>query len=177
MDDIYPISKWPRFVAYVYPGWHANAFRPGIDEWTLLDQFRPYFEGHMAPPRPANGPYDDSTRATAQAHIRMAVETGIEAFLYFMYYDGNGFVMSKPMEAALEEADEGFGIAGSWCVRLPHDQFPVPALDELELPSELSNTLTGKLEDTPLELLTLHDLQFLLEDDDPLWTMADLIGG
>jgi hypothetical protein len=107
----------------------------------------------------------------------MAVDAGIEAFLYFMYYDGRDFVMSKPMMVALQEAAADFGIAASWCVRLPHDQFPVPALDELELPSPPPHPFTGKLEDTPLELLTLRDLQFLLEEDDPLWTMTELIGG
>jgi hypothetical protein len=161
-----------RFIAYVYPGWHPDPYRPGVDEWDLLKNFQPYFEGHTPPPRPIEGPYDDAQPTTAIAQVQLAASAGIEAFMYFTYYSGHGFVMSAPMTAAskaIDHVEDDFAIAGTWCVRLPHDQFPVPARDELESPGVPNHPPSGLLEDTPIELLTLRDLETLLGNNDPIW--------
>src|SRR6476469_3880473 len=92
----------PFFVAFAYPGWHPSPYRPGIVEWDLLASFRPYFEGHLAPPMPAQGQYNDADPETAREHGRMASEAGIRAFMYFLYYGKDGFVMGDPMKLTLE---------------------------------------------------------------------------
>lgn len=172
-----------RLIAYVYPGWHPDPYRPGVDEWELLDGFRPYFEGHERPPGPLDGTagrYDDSNPATVAAQMALARAAGIEAFTFFTYYrPGEGFVMAQPMDAALEECARipDFGVAGTWCIRLPHDTFPVPARDQLEVPVEPVRDPDASLEDTPIELLTLRDLEELLGADDPAWAETVLDGG
>jgi len=117
----------PLFVAYVYPGWHPSSYRRGVDEWGVLDGFKPYFEGHQPPPRPLHGLYDDSKPETALRQMETASEYGIDAFTYFLYYQPDQFVLSEPVQAAISMAPlvPGFKISLTWCIRLPHDHFPI----------------------------------------------------
>jgi len=158
----------PFFVAFAYPGWHPSPYRPGVDEWDLLANFRPYFEGHLAPPKPAHGPYSDVDPETAREHVRMASEAGIRAFMYFLYYGKDGFVMDEPMKRTLDacarSAEECY-VAGTWCVRLPHNEFPIAPRDELEVPAASATSAEAQIEDKPIESLTLRDLEILLADD------------
>jgi hypothetical protein len=172
-------AKAPCFIAYVYPGWHADGYRPGIDEWKLLDNFRPNFEGHSPPPRPLSGPYDDSDLATSKEHISLASSHGITVFWYFTYYGPNGFVMASPMETTLAVSNQignGITVGASWCVRLPHDRFPVAPRDELEHCALPPAPLNQPLKDTPIELSSLEDIEALLGKDDRIWTDFVFIG-
>lgn len=122
------MSALPVFIAYVYPGWHASPFRPGFDEWKLLDRFRPYYEGHVAPPRPKAGYYDDSRPETAEASMRQASAYGIAGFSYFAYYRRGGFVLDAPVDAAFARAGtvSAFQLSLTLCLRLPHRTLPLP---------------------------------------------------
>jgi hypothetical protein len=162
-------SDRARFVAYVYPGWHADSFRQGVDEWALVDRFHPYFDGHERPPRPAEGPYDDSRVETASAQIRLARDCGITTFSYFTYYAPGGLVMDAPATAAVQAAEQnpGFGIGSTWCIRLPHASFPVdrdearePASGDLGLPTERDGARS--LDELPIEQTTVRDIEELL---------------
>jgi hypothetical protein len=162
----------PRYVAYVYPGWHLDPYRPGVDEWTLLGTFRPYFAGHLPLPRPLSERYDDTDPGTVASQIDLALSMGIEAFTFFMYFGSTGFVMDAPMQRAFEASsasNAAFSIGGTLCVRLPHDRFPVPARDELDLPPPLVRVPPKSLEGTPIELLTLRDLETLMGDGATDW--------
>jgi hypothetical protein len=119
-------GKECQFVAYVYPGWHASGYRHGFNEWALLDRFQPYFPEHVAPPAPLGGRYDDSNPVTAQRQVACAAEYGLSAFSYFAYYGSNGFVMQEPADTALDVAPDHFKIALTLCLRLPHQQLPLP---------------------------------------------------
>jgi len=120
-------STKTKFIAYVYPGWHSSDWRPGISEWDLLDHFMPYFEGHEPIPRPLAGPYDDSEPDTVKRQVKMAQEAGIAGFNFFLYYGEDGFIMDKPLELALNEAEgKNFFVGTTWCLRLPHNNFPIP---------------------------------------------------
>jgi hypothetical protein len=169
-----------RLVAYVYPGWHPDPYRPGVDEWDLLNGFRAYFAGHERPPAPQAGPYDDRDPAVVGRQVDLARAAGIEAFTFFAYYrPGQGFVMAEPLDAALRAAAGrgDFGVAATWCIRLPHDRFPVPPRDQMEVPVEPVPDPERALDDTPIELLTLRDLDQLLCSDDPAWAETVLDGG
>lgn len=163
-----PDDAHPLFVAFAYPGWHPSTYRPGVVEWDLLTNFRPYFEGHRAPPRPVHGPYNDADPATARSHIHLARNAGIGAFMYFLYYGADGFVMDEPMKWTLSvsaQAGDDFFVAGTWCVRLPHNVFPVAPLDKLEIPVTSPVGDDVDIEDKPIESLTLRDLEALLGED------------
>src|SRR6266436_6707609 len=120
------IDKDTQFIAYFYPGWHPSGWRPSFNEWDLLDQFTPYFQGHEPIPRPKTGPYDDSKPDTAQRQVTMAREAGIAGFTYFLYFGPDGFIMNAPLEVALNEAEgRDFVIGTTWCLKLPHNNFPI----------------------------------------------------
>jgi hypothetical protein len=168
-------QRQPEFVAYVYPGWHASDFRPDTDEWTLLDAFEPYFDGHLPPLRPLSGPYDDAQPEVTAWQVELARDAGIDGFLYFMYFGPDGFVLSTPMDNAAAKAQPGFGVAGVWCVRLPHATFPLVGLMALEVPRRREPRRGVDVDTTPLELMTLRDLDDLLGPTDPIW--AELLVG
>lgn len=118
----------PLIVAYVYGGWHRALWRPHVDEWALLDNWKPYFQGHAPAYRPLSGPYDDTLLVTARRQVRSAATHGISGFSYFLYADEHGLVMDLPARQALRAAGEtGFGIGLTWCLRLPHYDLPIPA--------------------------------------------------
>lgn len=126
-----------QFIAYVYPGWHANAFRGDFDEWTLFDKFSPYFDGHQMPSRPAAGFYDDSQQSCSRRQVQEAADAGINGFTYFFYYGNDGPIMAEPLGAALDAAaaadtvaDTAFEVGTTWCLRLPHTNFPIPLVSD-----------------------------------------------
>ncbi|TWH52613.1 glycosyl transferase family WbsX [Rhodococcus rhodochrous J38] len=167
----------PVFIAYVYPGWHADSYRPKIDEWDLLFKFRPYFKGHQRPARPAYGLYDDTLASTASRQISEAQRYGIHAFTYFLYWGADGFVMGEPMEVAWRvsaHSSEKFMIGGTWCVRLPHNRFPVTPGDSLEIP-EGARSDPLLLEDRRIDDLTIRELERLIPDWDDSWLVNSRI--
>ena len=118
----------PQFVAYVYPGWHNSKYRPEVDEWRFLQDFRPYFDGHLSLPRPLDGPYDDTRTETPERQIALAQQHDISVFTYFSYFQPGGFVMSEPVDQALAAAERspGFQLSLTLCLRLPHRILPLP---------------------------------------------------
>jgi hypothetical protein len=171
-NDERPSARGPKYVAFVYPGWHPDTYRPNVDEWALLDGFLPCFVDHDPPPRPLFGRYDDSDPSVVVAQVRMASSAGIQAFMYFAYYRADGFVMSSPMTHALEVshyAPEPFSIAAAWCHRLPHKQFPVFNESEADRPVTTQESRHLSLRDTPIEQLTLQKLDELVGEEDPVW--------
>jgi len=164
----------PIFVAYVYPGWHSTPYRPGVDEWQLLDHFVPYFPGHSPPSRPLAGRYDDSLPEVAKHHVDIAKQFGIHAFTYFLYYEPDRFVMATPMQRSLEVAAESgeFSVAATWCIRMPVNRFPLRLNDRKNghaRPSHGSGANSvldvSSLGDMPLEDLTLEQLEHVLGSD------------
>lgn len=161
----------PQFIAYVYPGWHPDPYRPGVDEWKLLDQFQPYFAGHLPPAQPVGGRYDDTNRALASRQISQARAAGVTGFTYFLYWGPDGFVMDRPMEVARDVAAEhadGFMIGGTWCVRLPHSKFPVVAEDALAPPEEGDSSVLAA-EDRRIDQLTIGDFERLIPEWGDSW--------
>lgn len=161
----------PQFVAYVYPGWHRDAFRPGVDEWRLLDTFRPYFSGHQRPAEPAAGRYDDTEPGVAARHVAHATAAGITGFTYFLYWTGTEFVLERPVRAArlaAEAAGGGFMVGGTWCVRLPHTRFPVVPVDAA-LERDAGPSEVHAVEDRPIDELTIAELAHLAPGWDESW--------
>ena len=159
----------PQFIAYVYPGWHADPYRPDVDEWAILDRFQPYFDGHQRPAEPVGGRYDDTDPALAARQIEQARAAGITSFTYFLYWGAQGFVMDRPMELARDVASPvGHMVGGTWCVRLPHDRFPVVAGDALP-PPLVAGPTAAAIEDRRIDELTIGDFERLIDEWDDSW--------
>ena len=63
----------------------------GFTEWTNVGKARRYFRNHYQPRVPADlGYYDLRVAETRQAQADMAREYGVEGFVYWHYWFGNG---------------------------------------------------------------------------------------
>ena len=162
----------PHFVAYVYPGWHLDPYRPGVDEWALLDNFQPAFDGHLPPLEPSRGRYDDNDPAVFIDQMGTAIAHGIDSFTYFLYAATSGLVLATPMNTAYDKAGDGFTVGATWCLRLPHKNFPVEAGVEQEPEAAKGN---DDLTEKRLDRLTIAEIDELLKDEVPNWTRHDLI--
>lgn len=154
------------FIAYVYPGWHEDAYRPGIDEWKRLSDFEPYFDGHKAHATPLAGRYDDSEPATAARQLREASRASVAAFSYFTYFADREFVMDLPMRHALAQAgDHGIAISCTWCLRLPHPTLPVEEIEKEVSRRSTDPPVMASIADRAVIDLTIGDAHELLGDD------------
>jgi hypothetical protein len=157
------------YVCYVYPGWHPDTYRPEVDEWDLLESAKPYFAGHPPLARPLRGRYDDALPATARQQIRLARDHGLSVFDYFCYFADGEFVMNRPLDAAASamRTEPDFSFATTWCVRMPHDTFPVgivPAVTAPEPPAGPFGYSGADLGDLPIDALTVADLDRYLAE-------------
>ena len=94
----------PQVVAVYYPHWHSydhgNSWKgEGWTEWEGLKAAVPRFPGHHQPLKPTWGYFDESDPKWSAREIDLAVEHGIDVFLFDWYwYSG-----VKNMEEALEQ--------------------------------------------------------------------------
>lgn len=87
----------------------------GFTEWTNVTKARPLFPGHRQPHLPgALGFYDLRVPAVRQAQADLAAAAGIEGFLYWHYWFGNGrTILERPFQEVLAsgEPDRPFCLA------------------------------------------------------------------
>lgn len=159
------VARRTQVIAYNYPGWHRSRWKD-MDEWCLLDERRPTFDGHQPLLTPARGRYDDREPGVVRGQIQEARSAGIDAFTYFLYFGRDGFVLDEPTRRALDEAEATeFSVGVTWCLRQPYRSFPVELPDEragAKKPAEatpdfgstaLSELVPDALLDTPVTAL------------------------
>jgi len=125
-----------RIAAYVYPGWHPIperdlSFHPGFTEWELVEACRPRFEGHAQPRLPALGTYDDRDPVEVGRRVRMAVEHGVDAFVYALYWCRGKRVFEDGLDRGFLGSTAGAStpFAVMWANRMPRRVLPVRRAD------------------------------------------------
>lgn len=120
--------------AYIYPGWHIDPSRRDrrgrpLNEWELLLNARPRFEGHRQPRKPLKI-YDDSQIETSRWQIQLALKYGIDAFIYCFYWSYGKRVLNRPLDEAFLRCEENRSIkfALMWANRMPRGILPVKSL-------------------------------------------------
>jgi len=93
----------PKVLAYYFPSWHrdprnAEWFGEGWTEWELLRRARPRFPGHRQPRVPVLGHQDDSDPATFDVQIPLAVEFGVDGFLFDFYWYEDGPYLERALD-------------------------------------------------------------------------------
>lgn len=75
----------------------------GFTEWTNVGKAQRYFRNHYQPRVPADlGYYDLRVAETRQAQADMAREYGVEGFVYWHYWFGNGKrLLERPFNEVL----------------------------------------------------------------------------
>ena len=117
------IDKQPkaRVLAYYLPQFHPipendEWWGKGFTEWTNVGKAKRYFLGHYQPRIPADlGYYDLRVPETREAQAEMAREAGLEGFVYWHYWFGNGKrLLERPFNEVVASGKPDFPFALAW---------------------------------------------------------------
>lgn len=114
-------DKRARVFAYYLPQFHPipennEWWGKGFTEWINVGKAKPLFPGHYQPHVPADlGYYDLRVPETREAQAQMAKEAGIEGFVYWHYWFGNGKqLLERPFNEVLASGKPDFPFALAW---------------------------------------------------------------
>lgn len=115
------VAKKARVIAFYLPQYHPipqndRWWGKGFTEWTNVGKARPLFRGHYQPKVPADlGYYDLRLPEIRQAQAQMAEDAGIEGFMYWHYWFGNGeTILEQPFKEVLESGQPNFPFCLGW---------------------------------------------------------------
>ncbi len=110
-----------RVIAMYLPQYHPipendRSWGPGFTEWRNVVQAKPLFKGHYQPHLPADlGFYDLRVPETRQAQADLAREAGVEGFMYWHYWLGNGrMLLERPFQEVLKSGHPDFPFCLGW---------------------------------------------------------------
>jgi hypothetical protein len=110
-----------RVIAYYLPQYHPipendEWWGKGFTEWTNVGKAKPLFKGHYQPRVPADlGYYDLRMPEIREAQAEMASNAGIEGFMYWHYWFGNGRrVLERPFDEVLKTGKPDFPFCLGW---------------------------------------------------------------
>lgn len=110
-----------RIIAYYLPQYHPipendKYWGKGFTEWTNVASAKPQFRGHYQPRIPADlGFYDLRLSEVREAQAQMAKESGIEGFMYWHYWFGNGKqLLERPFNEVLKSGKPDFPFCLGW---------------------------------------------------------------
>lgn len=113
--------KKARVLAMYLPQYHPipendAAWGKGFTEWTNVAQARPLYRGHYQPKIPADlGFYDLRMPEVREEQADMAREAGIEGFMYWHYWFGNGrMLLQRPFEEVLSTGKPDYPFCLGW---------------------------------------------------------------
>jgi hypothetical protein len=110
-----------RVIAFYLPQFHPipendENWGKGFTEWTNVVQAKPLFKNHDQPRIPADlGFYDLRLSEVREAQAKMAQEHGVEGFMYWHYWFGNGkMLLEKPFQEVLSSGKPDFPFCLGW---------------------------------------------------------------
>ena len=119
MDKI--MKPKARVIAMYLPQYHPipendDVWGKGFTEWNNVAKARPLFRGHHQPNIPADlGFYDLRLPETRELQAQLAREAGVEGFMYWHYWFGNGKrLLERPFDEVLESGKPNFPFCLGW---------------------------------------------------------------
>jgi len=115
------IASKARVLAYYLPQFHPTPendlwWGKGFTEWNNVAGAVPLFKGHIQPRIPADlGFYDLRLPEVRDAQAEMAKDAGIEGFLYWNYWFGNGRkILEMPLNELINTGKPDFPFCLGW---------------------------------------------------------------
>jgi len=110
-----------RVIAFYLPQFYPieendETWGKGFTEWINVANAKPLFKRHYQPRIPADlGYYDLRVTEVREVQAQMARETGIEGFMYWHYWFGNGKrLLERPFNEVLESGKPDFPFCLGW---------------------------------------------------------------
>lgn len=110
-----------RVIAIYLPQYHPipendEVWGKGFTEWVNVVQARPLFKEHYQPRIPRDlGFYDLRMPEVREQQAELARKAGIEGFMYWQYYFGNGkMLLERPFEEVLHSGKPDFPFCLGW---------------------------------------------------------------
>lgn len=110
-----------RVLALYLPQYHPTPendkyWGKGFTEWTNVAKAKPLFPGHYQPHLPADlGFYDLRLPQIREQQAELARNAGIEGFMYWHYWFGNGRqTLERPFREVLESGKPDFPFCLAW---------------------------------------------------------------
>lgn len=110
-----------RVIAFYLPQYHPIPendawWGKGFTEWTNVGKAKPLFKGHYQPRVPADlGYYDLRLPLVREQQAEMAREAGVEGFMYWHYWFGNGrTLLADIFNEVLESGKPDFPFCLGW---------------------------------------------------------------
>ena len=110
-----------RVIAFYLPQFHPipendKYWGKGFTEWTNVGKAKPLFKRHYQPRVPADlGYYDLRMPEVREAQANMARDAGVEGFMYWHYWFGNGKrVLERPFNEVLNTQKPDFPFCLGW---------------------------------------------------------------
>lgn len=97
------MKKDYQVAAYYFPNYHFDETNkkwhgPGWNEWELIRNAKPRFEGHMQPKVPLWGYEDEADPKVMEKKINAAADHGLSAFIFDWYWHKEGPYLEKCLE-------------------------------------------------------------------------------
>lgn len=113
--------KKARVIALYLPQFHPipendKWWGKGFTEWTNVGKAKNLYPGHYQPHVPADlGYYDLRVEETRIKQAQLAEEYGVEGFMYWHYWFGNGKrLLERPFNEVLKSGKPNFPFALAW---------------------------------------------------------------
>lgn len=110
-----------NFYAFYLPQYHPipendEWYGKGFTEWRSVASAKPLYPGHYQPHIPGDlGFYDLRLKETVLEQVKLAKEYGVDGFLYWHYWFGNGKqLLETPFNEIVKDKSIDFHFAAAW---------------------------------------------------------------
>ncbi|WP_207492032.1 glycosyltransferase WbsX family protein [Aridibaculum aurantiacum] len=170
-----------RTLAFYLPQYHPipendKWWGKGFTEWTNVAKAKPLFKNHVQPRVPADlGFYDLRLAESRAAQAELAKENGVDGFVYYHYWFGNGKrLLERPLDEILDLGEPDFPFCLCWANQTWSGIW-FGAADQILMKQEYP----GK-EDTAAHfeylIKAFRDPRYITVDGKPLFMVYDVTG-